>query len=410
MHQVKVTQIGNSLGVVLPKEVVERLGIVRGQMLSLSETATAWSFRPSIRSSRSRCAWRKRSWIATAIRCANSPNDMALADASRRRTIHLRQIQRHGGGHGIRDEGLLESALGAPGESCRLWRADCLRLAASYAYGIARNHPFVDGNKRTAFVASVLFLRMNGQQFHAEQAEAAVVFLRLAAGEFSEAELAEWFRRNANPPADEFLCRSRTSRDAEARRRANSPMDARRDAMRAVRLPQGHPLVAAGRIGVLLVNLGTPEGTAYWPMRRYLGEFLSDRRVIETPRSIWQPILQGIMLSARPKKSGALYASIWNADRNESPLSTFTRAQAEKLAAELAGETALVVDWAMRYGRPSIAERLDMLGESWLRTDPALSALSAIQRRDDRDGERQGLRRAEDDALAAGAPHRPALP
>src|SRR4051812_9937131 len=131
--------------------------------------------------------------------------------------------------------------------------------------------------------------------------------------------------------------------------------------MRAVRLPADHPRIAAGRIGVLLVNLGTPEGTGYWPMRRYLSEFLSDRRVIESSPLIWQPILQGIVLSTRPKKSGALYASIWNAERNESPLKTFTRAQAEKLAAELASEESVIVDWAMRYGKPAIAARLESL-------------------------------------------------
>jgi ferrochelatase len=110
----------------------------------------------------------------------------------------------------------------------------------------------------------------------------------------------------------------------------------RREEARAPRLPAEHPRVAAGRVGVLLVNLGTPEGTGYWPMRRYLSEFLSDRRVIEWPRAVWQPILQGIVLSTRPKRSGRLYESIWNKERNESPLRTFTRSQAEKLAAELA--------------------------------------------------------------------------
>jgi ferrochelatase len=135
----------------------------------------------------------------------------------------------------------------------------------------------------------------------------------------------------------------------------------RRAEMHAPKLPLGHTPVATGRIGVLLVNLGTPEGTSYWPMRRYLSEFLSDRRVIEWSPFVWQPILQGIVLSVRPRKSGALYASIWNKERNESPLRTFTRAQAEKLAVALAGETEVIVDWAMRYGIPSIAERLDAL-------------------------------------------------
>jgi ferrochelatase len=118
---------------------------------------------------------------------------------------------------------------------------------------------------------------------------------------------------------------------------------------------------APGRVGVLLVNLGTPEGTTYWPMRRYLSEFLSDRRVIEWPAIIWQPILQGIVLSTRPKRSGRLYASIWNKERNESPLRTFTRSQAEKLSDELADKEGLTVDWAMRYGAPSIRDRIAVL-------------------------------------------------
>jgi protoporphyrin/coproporphyrin ferrochelatase len=144
-----------------------------------------------------------------------------------------------------------------------------------------------------------------------------------------------------------------------------APVQPRRaaDAVRRSELPTGHPAVKRGRIGVLLVNLGTPEGTTYWPMRRYLSEFLSDRRVIEWPRWIWQPILQGIVLSVRPKKSGALYASIWNDERNESPLRTFTRSQAEKLAAGLAGQDKIVVDWAMRYGVPSVGDRLQGLQE-----------------------------------------------
>lgn len=144
--------------------------------------------------------------------------------------------------------------------------------------------------------------------------------------------------------------------------RPNSPdTDQRREEMRALRLPAGHPPLARRRIGILLVNLGTPDGTAYWPMRRYLSEFLSDRRVIEYSPWLWQPILQAIVLTTRPKKSGALYASIWNKERNESPLRTFTRAQAEKLAAELAAEEEVIVDWAMRYGTPSIAERIAAL-------------------------------------------------
>ncbi|MCB1420369.1 MAG: ferrochelatase [Notoacmeibacter sp.] len=119
-------------------------------------------------------------------------------------------------------------------------------------------------------------------------------------------------------------------------------------------LPSDHPPVTIGKVGVLLVNLGTPDGTDYAPMRRYLKEFLSDKRVIEWPRALWYPILYGIVLNTRPKKSGTAYAEIWNHEKNESPLRTFTRAQGEKLAAALSDLPAVHVDWAMRYGNPSI--------------------------------------------------------
>ena len=119
-----------------------------------------------------------------------------------------------------------------------------------------------------------------------------------------------------------------------------------------------------GRIGVLLVNLGTPEGTDYRSMRRYLREFLSDRRVIEVPRLVWWPVLHGLILSLRPLRSAAKYRAIWNEALNESPLRTITRAQGEKLAAALAGAGAdISVDWAMRYGAPSIGSRLAALRE-----------------------------------------------
>lgn len=131
---------------------------------------------------------------------------------------------------------------------------------------------------------------------------------------------------------------------------------------RAVRLPVDHPTVRTGRIGVLLVNLGTPDGTDYWSMRRYLKEFLSDRRVIETPRLVWRPLLNLVILSTRPSRKGKDYASIWNKERDESPLRTITRAQSERLAATLAADaTKLVVDWAMRYGNPSIPSRIEAL-------------------------------------------------
>ena len=126
------------------------------------------------------------------------------------------------------------------------------------------------------------------------------------------------------------------------------------------------PQVAAerGRIGVLLLNLGTPEATSYWPMRRYLREFLSDRRVIEVPRVKWWPILYLFILTLRPGRKGKDYDKIWNRERDESPLKTITRSQSEKLASVL-GNDDIVVDWAMRYGHPATAAaiaRLSTLG------------------------------------------------
>src|SRR5215475_14605949 len=119
--------------------------------------------------------------------------------------------------------------------------------------------------------------------------------------------------------------------------------------------PAGHPASVSGRIGVLLVNLGTPDATDYWSMRRYLKEFLSDRRVIETNPVLWWLILNGIILTVRPGRKGRDYDKIWNRELNESPLKTITRAQADKLGTipEFAGK--VTVDWAMRYGNPSIA-------------------------------------------------------
>jgi ferrochelatase len=118
-------------------------------------------------------------------------------------------------------------------------------------------------------------------------------------------------------------------------------------------LPQGHPSLKARRVGVLLLNLGTPDATDFASMWRYLREFLSDRRVIETPRWKWYPILYGIVLNTRPRSSGANYDKIWDRERNESPLRTITRSQAEKLQQAFAGDERVLVDWAMRYGNPS---------------------------------------------------------
>lgn len=126
-------------------------------------------------------------------------------------------------------------------------------------------------------------------------------------------------------------------------------------------LPIEHPTINIGKVGVLLVNLGTPDGHDKKNMRKYLKEFLSDKRVIEWSRIFWYPILYGIVLNTRPKKSGAAYETIWNKDLDESPLRTITRAQSEKLADALADEVKVIVDWGMRYGNPSIESRVNAL-------------------------------------------------
>jgi protoporphyrin/coproporphyrin ferrochelatase len=130
---------------------------------------------------------------------------------------------------------------------------------------------------------------------------------------------------------------------------------------REIQLPSGHPAVSLGQIGVLLINLGTPDGTSYWPMRRYLKEFLSDRRVIEINPVAWWFILNGLVLTRRPQRSGHAYERIWNRELDESPLKTITRAQADGLAAAMAGDSRIQVDWAMRYGNPAIAPAIERL-------------------------------------------------
>ena len=126
-------------------------------------------------------------------------------------------------------------------------------------------------------------------------------------------------------------------------------------------LPPSHPQVKFGKVGVLLVNLGTPDGTDYKSMRRYLEEFLSDKRVIEWSRLFWYPILYGIVLNKRPQKVGKAYEEIWNHEKNESFLRTYTRSQAEKMAVSLTDLPNVRVDWAMRYGQPSIKSKIDEL-------------------------------------------------
>ncbi|WP_177156563.1 ferrochelatase [Donghicola mangrovi] len=127
------------------------------------------------------------------------------------------------------------------------------------------------------------------------------------------------------------------------------------DAKCPAHAPADHPKVPQPKVGILLANLGTPDGTDYWSMRRYLNEFLSDRRVIDYSPLFWQPLLQLVILSTRPKKSGAAYASIWNNEANESPLMTITKDQTAAIKADLEAQYGdnVMVEFCMRYGNPS---------------------------------------------------------
>jgi ferrochelatase len=116
-----------------------------------------------------------------------------------------------------------------------------------------------------------------------------------------------------------------------------------------------------GRVGVLLVNLGTPDTADTKGVRVYLKEFLSDPRVIEDQGLVWKLALNGFILRTRPSRKARDYQKIWNVEKNESPLKTITRAQSDKLAASLSDHDHVVVDWAMRYGNPSIRSRIDSL-------------------------------------------------
>jgi protoporphyrin/coproporphyrin ferrochelatase len=129
---------------------------------------------------------------------------------------------------------------------------------------------------------------------------------------------------------------------------------------RLAHAPADHPTVKQAKVGILLANLGTPDGYDYWSMRRYLSEFLSDKRVVDIADWKWQPLLQLIILTKRPFTSGANYKLIWNHEKNESPLLTITKDQTAAIAKEIAAKYGddMMVDFAMRYGNPSTASKV----------------------------------------------------
>lgn len=135
---------------------------------------------------------------------------------------------------------------------------------------------------------------------------------------------------------------------------------------RLTHAPSDHPPVRKAKIGVLVANLGTPDNYDYWSMRRYLNEFLSDKRVVDYSSWLWQPLLQLVILSKRPFSSGANYKLIWNHDRNESPLLTITKDQTRKIAEGIAAQygDGIMVDFCMRYGNPSTESKVRAMVEA----------------------------------------------
>ncbi len=139
-----------------------------------------------------------------------------------------------------------------------------------------------------------------------------------------------------------------------------------RPAVCPMHAPADHPAVKPARIGILLANLGTPDGTDYWSMRRYLNEFLSDKRVVDYSAWLWQPLLQLIILTKRPFSSGAAYKSIWNEEADESPLLTITKDQTAAIKAKMVEQYGddVRVDFCMRYGNPSTKSKVREMVEA----------------------------------------------
>jgi ferrochelatase len=137
-------------------------------------------------------------------------------------------------------------------------------------------------------------------------------------------------------------------------------LDATKKAVCPVHAPADHPPVPAEKVGILLANLGTPDNYDYWSMRRYLNEFLSDKRVIDYSAWIWQPLLQLVILTKRPFSSGAAYKSIWNEEAGESPLMTITKQQVAKITKVMHDRHGdqVMVDFCMRYGNPSTRSKV----------------------------------------------------
>jgi death-on-curing protein len=200
MTTLKLTQIGNSLGLILPREVLARLKLQKGDTVFVTDAANGvmltpydpdldqqleigrefmHEYRDTFHQAR-QVSWR---WL----------------DRRALELLHDESLAEHGGASGLRDEGLLESALARPLNLAAYGQPDVADLAAAYGVGLARNHPFIDGNKRVAFLAVGLFLALNGRRLVTSQADATLTVLAVASGQIDEATFARWVREHSAP-------------------------------------------------------------------------------------------------------------------------------------------------------------------------------------------------------------------
>jgi death-on-curing protein len=177
--EIKLRKIGDSLGIVLPKEALAHLQVEEGDTLTVTDS-TESSLRLSPHSDA----------VAQQMAVVQILREVVLM-------LHEQSLAEHGGSAGLRDDGLLDSELGKPLNQFAYGSPNLFELAASYAYGLAKNHPFIDGNKRVAFVVAITFLELNGFAFTATEADAALRTLALAAGEMTEASYATWLESNS---------------------------------------------------------------------------------------------------------------------------------------------------------------------------------------------------------------------
>jgi len=188
-------------------------------------------------------------------------------------------------------------------------------------------------------------------------------------------------------------------------------LDATHISQKPVYAADDHPKMPPAKVGILLANLGTPDNYDYWSMRRYLGEFLSDRRVIDYSPWLWQPLLQLVILTSRPFRSGAAYKSIWNEEAGESPLMTITKDQTHKIKKAMQDRYGdkVMVDFCMRYGNPSTESKVREMSAAGCQKILFFSALSTVFRCNDGHGKRSVFPRFDEREMATHISHSPRL-